>query len=152
MVTGAICPTLFLNTKITSLLFYFNTRREGASRRDRINLIRRLVALQLQMLMFDGNFCTVPTFVMKEKCHFQMHCLTLLYLQCLGAHSHIRGLGLDDALEARQVMLFTTLAFIIIVKVNYIPLQLYFVDCMCAWTFNDVEVFSLKIWEIVLTL
>ena len=86
MVTGAICPTLFLNTKITSLLFYFNTRREGASRRDRINLIRRLVALQLQMLMFDGNFCTVPTFVMKEKCHFQMHCLTLLF-RCTFSHS-----------------------------------------------------------------
>lgn len=24
---------------------------------------------------------------------------------CLGAHSHIRGLGLDDALEPRQVAL-----------------------------------------------
>ena len=30
----------------------------------------------------------------------------LCFLLLLGAHSHIRGLGLDDALEARQVCCF----------------------------------------------
>lgn len=34
---------------------------------------------------------------------------------CLGAHSHIRGLGLDDALEPRQV-----------------ALMLQFIDCTVA--------------------
>lgn len=29
--------------------------------------------------------------------------LVLYFLLLIGAHSHIRGLGLDDALEARQV-------------------------------------------------
>lgn len=28
-----------------------------------------------------------------------------VFMLCLGAHSHIRGLGLDDALEPRQVAL-----------------------------------------------
>ena len=28
---------------------------------------------------------------------------TSLFFKCSGAHSHIRGLGLDDALDARQV-------------------------------------------------
>lgn len=35
----------------------------------------------------------------------------LISILCLGAHSHIRGLGLDDALEPRQVEI--SLKFII---------------------------------------
>lgn len=33
------------------------------------------------------------------------HIILSVFTLCLGAHSHIRGLGLDDALEPRQVAL-----------------------------------------------
>lgn len=36
---------------------------------------------------------------------FQIFFISSMFISicCLGAHSHIRGLGLDDALEPRQV-------------------------------------------------
>ena len=55
---------------------------------------------------------------------------TIFYAFALGAHSHIRGLGLDDALEARQVLY------------NYIcmpHIYLSFIIQVCTFVNNVVE-------------
>ena len=38
----------------------------------------------------------------------KIYIAALLFVLLTGAHSHIRGLGLDDALEARQVLYILT--------------------------------------------
>lgn len=48
--------------------------------------------------------------------------LVLYFLLLIGAHSHIRGLGLDDALEARQVR---TMFFFPFFKINSEYVQMY---------------------------
>ena len=48
-------------------------------------------------------------------CYVSSHVLIINLLKITGAHSHIRGLGLDDALEPRPVRILLLLIIIIIV-------------------------------------